>query len=69
MLQNCDQNSLAYVTAVVHGLNVEAETINQSLGNEYKMVYERNDAFFLKAPVPVMPIESNWPLLAVSKVS
>lgn len=67
-LQNCGQNSLAYLTAVTHGLNDEADALKQAFDNGSNLPHVRNDAYLLKPPVPIMQAESNWPLLTVSKV-
>ncbi|XP_021917711.1 coatomer subunit alpha isoform X1 [Zootermopsis nevadensis] len=62
ILKNCDQHSLSYLTAEVHGL-VES----QSPINENNVPPIRPNAKLLKPPVPVMQAETNWPLLTVSK--
>lgn len=67
-LQNCGQNSLAYLTAVTHGLNDEADALKQGFDTGSNLPRVRNDAYLLKPPVPIMQAESNWPLLTVSKV-
>lgn len=63
MFQNCDQHSLSYLTAAVHGLVESQSTINET-----NVPPVRPNAKLLKPPVPVMQAEMNWPLLTVSKV-
>ncbi|KAJ8876168.1 hypothetical protein PR048_024077 [Dryococelus australis] len=68
ILKNCNQNSLAYLTAATHGLTEEAEELKSQFDPEKDCLPEVNpNAVFLKPPVPIRQAESNWPLLTVSK--
>lgn len=62
ILKNCEQHSLSYLTAEVHGVSDPQSAINET--NIPKI---RPNAKLLKPPVPVMQAETNWPLLTVSK--
>lgn len=68
ILKNCGQLSLAYLTAATHGLQEQAEQLENVItqeGNELPVV--NPNATLLQPPVPIQPVESNWPLLTVSK--
>lgn len=67
ILNNCGQDSLAYLTAKTHGLDEEAQAIKESLGEEAKLPEVLPGAQLLKPPPPIMQTEANWPLLTVSK--
>ncbi|XP_018332981.1 coatomer subunit alpha [Agrilus planipennis] len=70
ILKNSNLNSLAYLTAVTHGLHNEAEEIQKTLVDELgdtKLAEINPNAKFLKAPPPIQQAESNWPLLTVSR--
>ncbi|GFG36116.1 hypothetical protein Cfor_03758 [Coptotermes formosanus] len=62
ILKNCEQHSLSYLTAVVHGVSDPQSAINET--NIPKI---KPNAKLLKPPVPIMQAETNWPLLTVSK--
>ncbi|PNF39948.1 Coatomer subunit alpha [Cryptotermes secundus] len=62
ILGNCDQHSLSYLTAEVHGLSDPQSTVKET-----NIPPVRPNAKLLKPPVPVMQAETNWPLLTVSK--
>lgn len=63
------QPSLAYLTAATHGLQEDAEQIQEQLLTAEKKLPELNpDAKFIRPPVPILQAESNWPLLTVTKV-
>ncbi|XP_043540168.1 coatomer subunit alpha-like, partial [Chiloscyllium plagiosum] len=68
ILKNCGQKSLAYLTAATHGLDEEAEALKASFDPEKETVPEIDpDAKLLQPPPPIMPLDTNWPLLTVSK--
>lgn len=68
----CDlpgQGALAYVTAVTHGLQEEAERVAESLSPELVAELQSElepNAQLLLPPQPILK-EDNWPLLTVSK--
>ena len=67
ILKNCNQPSLAYLTATTYGLDEEAESL-KSLLPEGKELPEANpNANLLLPPEPILQCEDNWPLLTVSK--
>jgi coatomer protein complex subunit alpha (xenin) len=60
---------LAFLTAATHGLNEEAELLQQQLEAACQPVPTVNpSAVFLQPPSPIAQAESNWPLLTVFKV-
>ena len=59
---------LAYVTAVTHGLNEEADTIKHSIDSGINIEVQTG-AKFMKPPVPIAQTVLNWPLLTIVKVS
>ncbi|XP_036342340.1 coatomer subunit alpha-like [Rhagoletis pomonella] len=68
ILKNCGQLSLAYLTAATHGFQEQAEQLETTItqeGNELPVV--NPNATLLQPPVPIQQVESNWPLLTVSK--
>ncbi|VEN35072.1 unnamed protein product [Callosobruchus maculatus] len=66
VLKASKQMSLAYLTAVTHGMTETAEQIKEACGD--KQLPEADPgAKFLKPPPPVQQAESNWPLLTVSR--
>lgn len=74
ILKNCNQKSLAYMTAATHGLTDEVEELASSFDLETEKLPEVDpQATFLRPPPPIHPItnhqqdEANWPLLTVSK--
>ncbi|XP_032833195.1 coatomer subunit alpha [Petromyzon marinus] len=68
VLKNCGQKSLAYLTAATHGLDEEADGLKAQFDLEKETLPEVNaDAVLLQPPPPVMPLDTNWPLLTVSK--
>jgi len=73
VLKNCGQVTLAYLTAVNHGLTSEAEELYEHLPVDKetgeKIVPEANPsgARLFNPPPPIMHTDSNWPLLTVSK--
>ncbi|XP_069693952.1 coatomer subunit alpha-like isoform X2 [Periplaneta americana] len=62
ILRSCDQHSLSYLTADVHGLVEAPPQIT-----DMPIPPIRPNAKLLKPPVPIMQAETNWPLLTVSK--
>ncbi len=65
----CVQISLAYLTAATHGLDEEAEQLQQQLEAAGQPMPTVNpSAIFLQPPPPIAQAEFNWPLLTVSKV-
>merc|ERR1712223_1932861 len=67
ILQNCGQDSLAYLTAQTHGLEEEAEAVKASLPEDAVLPKLLPGAQLLKPPPPIVQTEANWPLLTVSK--
>merc|ERR1719412_2588584 len=67
ILQNCGQDSLAYLTAQTHGLEEEAEAVKATLPEDTVLPQVKAGAQLLKPPPPIMQTEANWPLLTVSK--
>lgn len=68
ILKNCNQKSLAYLTAATHGLDEDAEEMSAQIeadGKEVPPLIENAKLF--KAPLPIQQAESNWPLLTVSR--
>lgn len=61
-------NSLAYLTAVTHGLADIAEELKDLLGDKPLPQVDPNSKY-LRPPPPIQQAESNWPLLTVSRVS
>ena len=64
--------TLAYLTAVNHGLEEEASDLMDSLPTDKetgeKIVPQANpDAKLFAPPPPILHTDSNWPLLTVSK--
>jgi len=60
--------SLAYLTAATHGLDEEAESLKETFDPEKETIPDIDpDAKLLQPPAPVMPLDTNWPLLTVSK--
>lgn len=68
VLRSANLNSLAYLTATIHGLTDVAEEIKTTLGDK-PLPQVDTDAKLLRPPPPVQQAESNWPLLTVSRVS
>ena len=66
VLKNCGQTSLAYLTAVTHGLTAEAAALRNAIPEE-KLPLPNPKAELLQPPPPIHPCEDNWPLLAVSR--
>ncbi|KAJ7307546.1 hypothetical protein JRQ81_009571 [Phrynocephalus forsythii] len=68
ILKNCGQKSLAYLTAATHGLEEEAESLKETFDPEKETIPEIDpNAKLLQPPAPIMPLDTNWPLLTVSK--
>ena len=72
MLKNCGQITLAYLTAINHGLDEEAGDLYESLPTNKetgeKIVPQANpDAKLFNPSPPILHTDSNWPLLTVSK--
>ncbi|XP_059357563.1 coatomer subunit alpha [Carassius carassius] len=68
ILKNCGQKSLAYLTAATHGMDEEAEALKETFDLEKEMVPEVDpNAQLLQPPPPINPLDTNWPLLTVSK--
>ncbi|XP_070499258.1 coatomer subunit alpha isoform X2 [Chironomus tepperi] len=68
ILKNCNQKSLAYLTAATHGLNEEASEMAEQIEAEGKELPPLNpNAKLFKGPLPIQQAESNWPLLTVSR--
>uniref|UniRef100_A0A8D1WMC1 Coatomer subunit alpha n=1 Tax=Sus scrofa TaxID=9823 RepID=A0A8D1WMC1_PIG len=68
ILKNCGQKSLAYLTAATHGLDEEAENLKETFDPEKETIPDIDpNAKLLQPPAPIMPLDTNWPLLTVSK--
>merc|ERR1711997_980154 len=73
ILENCGQTSLAYLTAKTHGLEEDANKIQEAYeadsDNDKRppLPEVMPNATLLKPPPPICQTESNWPLLTVSK--
>ncbi|XP_023224658.1 coatomer subunit alpha-like [Centruroides sculpturatus] len=68
ILKNCGQTSVAYLSAVTHGLHEEAEALKANLeSNNLQLPQPDPNAVLLQPPCPIMQCEENWPLLSVSK--
>uniref|UniRef100_A0A3Q2NWC2 Coatomer subunit alpha n=1 Tax=Fundulus heteroclitus TaxID=8078 RepID=A0A3Q2NWC2_FUNHE len=68
ILKSCGQKSLAYLTAATHGLDEEAEALKETFDPEKETVPEVDpNAQLLQPPPPINPLDTNWPLLTVSK--
>ncbi|XP_069336456.1 coatomer subunit alpha isoform X1 [Eulemur rufifrons] len=68
ILKNCGQKSLAYLTAATHGLDEEAESLKETFDPEKETIPDiDSNAKLLQPPAPIMPLDTNWPLLTVSK--
>lgn len=70
ILRNAGLESLAYITAKSHGLNDQADISAEAItaaGVELPNVPE--NAKLLKPSPPLQQMETNWPLLTVSRVS
>ncbi|CAB1326504.1 unnamed protein product [Coregonus sp. 'balchen'] len=68
ILKNCGQKSLAYLTAATHGMDEEAEALKETFDPEKETVPEVDlNAQLLQPPPPINPLDTNWPLLTVSK--
>ncbi|KAF3857928.1 hypothetical protein F7725_011129 [Dissostichus mawsoni] len=66
ILKNCGQKSLAYLTAATHGLDEEAEALKESFDPEKETEVDPNAQLLQPSP-PINPLDTNWPLLTVSK--
>ncbi|KAG9480760.1 hypothetical protein GDO78_010170 [Eleutherodactylus coqui] len=68
ILKNCGQKSLAYLTAATHGITEEEENLRETFDPEKEIIPEVDpDAKLLLPPPPVLPLDTNWPLLTMSK--
>lgn len=67
ILKNNGQTSLAYLCALTHGLEDEADGLKESLDPEKKLPEVDPNAQLLLPPAPILPNEENWPLLTVSR--
>lgn len=67
ILKGCGQLPLAYLTAATHGMEEEAESLREELGDDQKVPDVAPDAQLLQPPPPISQFEENWPLLTVSK--
>ncbi|EDW31170.1 GL20730 [Drosophila persimilis] len=68
ILKNCGLTSMAYLTAATHGLDELAESLAETITSQGDTLPEVNpNATLLKPPVPIQQLETNWPLLSVSK--
>jgi coatomer subunit alpha len=68
ILKNCNQKSLAYLTAATHGMEDEAQEMAAQIAAEGKEIPQVNpDAKLFKGPLPIQQADTNWPLLTVSR--
>ncbi|CAF4295015.1 unnamed protein product, partial [Adineta steineri] len=65
VLRQCNQKSLEYVMAAIHGLDEQAEQLKESLDDKVPEI--NPNAELILPPCPISQQESNWPLLNVSK--
>lgn len=67
-MKNCNQKSLAYLTAATHGLDDEAQDMAAQIEAEGKEIPQLNpNAKLFKGPLPIQQADTNWPLLTVSR--
>ncbi|KAJ8268561.1 hypothetical protein COCON_G00137330 [Conger conger] len=65
---NSSEKSLAYLTAATHGMDEEAEALKETFDPEKETVPDIDpEAQLLQPPPPINPLDTNWPLLTVSK--
>ena len=56
------------MTAATHGMDEEAESLKETFDLEKETVPEVDlNAQLLQPPPPINPLDTNWPLLTVSK--
>lgn len=68
ILKSCGQSSVAYLCAITHGLDEEAESLKSTLESNNITLPEPNpNAVLLQPPCPISYTEENWPLLSVSR--
>lgn len=67
VLRMSKQNSLAYLCAVTHGLEEEAENLKGLLDSEKSLPQPAPNAELFQPPIPILPNEENWPLLTLSR--
>lgn len=68
ILKNCNQKSLAYLTAATHGLDDEAQEMAAQIEADGKEIPQLNpNAKLFKGPLPIQQADTNWPLLTVSR--
>ncbi|RWS09241.1 coatomer subunit alpha-like protein [Dinothrombium tinctorium] len=67
ILKNCGQTSLAYLCAVTHGIEEEAEPLKATFSPEKILPVPNPNAELLQPPPPILQCEDNWPLLTMSK--
>ncbi|KAG8185683.1 hypothetical protein JTE90_003222 [Oedothorax gibbosus] len=68
ILKTCGQTSVAYLCAVTHGLDEEAESLKETMEKaNISLPQPDPSAVLLHPPCPIHRSEENWPLLSVSK--
>ncbi|XP_065843949.1 coatomer subunit alpha-like [Oscarella lobularis] len=67
ILRASGQTPLAYLTAVTHGLEEEAEDIRSTLGDDELKIAVHPRATLLCPPPPILLCDQNWPLLTKKK--
>uniref|UniRef100_UPI00358FCA42 coatomer subunit alpha isoform X1 n=1 Tax=Myxine glutinosa TaxID=7769 RepID=UPI00358FCA42 len=68
ILKACGQKSLAYLTAATHGLEEEASSLRAEFDTDKEVIPDvPKEAKLLQPPPPVLPLDTNWPLLTVSQ--
>ncbi|XP_055945211.1 coatomer subunit alpha-like [Argiope bruennichi] len=68
ILKTCGQTSVAYLCAITHGLEDEAENLKEIMEkSDVTLPQPDPSAVLLQPPCPINKSEENWPLLSVSK--
>lgn len=67
ILKNCEEVT-GLSTAATHGLDEEAESLKETFDPEKETIPDIDpNAKLLQPPAPIMPLDTNWPTLTVSK--
>ena len=67
ILENCNQNALAFLTASTFGLDQKANELRGKLDPGKPLPQVSPSSHPLIPPKPIMQCEENWPLLTMSK--
>jgi len=68
ILQEVGHTSLAYVTAVTHGLTAIADNLKHSLGPDFKMPKLPENPRLMMPPIPIIK-EFSWPMTHITEPS